>query len=64
MKVNGREARELCKDATGALVIEPYCGECAIDFWSGKTWCTCGYTLEQRRDSGWMLSGARPVNGT
>lgn len=58
MKINGKPARELGKDSDGCAVLEPYCGECAIDT-RGVSWCTCGHTFEERWESGWKLSGAK-----
>ncbi len=52
--------REANLDSDGKFAIEPYCGQCSIDiFATGKTYCNCGHTYEERRDSGWKLNGEK-----
>lgn len=46
-------------DASGKHVVEPYCGQCSFSPFTGKSYCNCGHTYEERRDSGWKLNGEK-----
>lgn len=54
-----RDLREMDIDNS---VIEPYCGHCRVGT-DGKTYCGCGWTLNERLASAWKLDGTNPKPG-
>lgn len=40
--------------------IEPYCGYCRVDLFTGASYCDCGWTYEERLASKWKLDGSNP----
>lgn len=44
----------------GKLAIEPYCHDCRVDLFTGKSYCDCGWTYEERLASRWRRDGSNP----
>jgi hypothetical protein len=43
----------------GGDQLEPFCGECRVGY-RGETFCICGWTREERLESGWKRDGTNP----
>jgi hypothetical protein len=48
-----KKLRELGVKADGTRAIEPYCLDCVFDPYTGKSYCQCGLSYEQRQANQW-----------